>query len=354
MMVETPLTARTGAISAIAVVAAAGAGLVAVPPAHAQSAPSHSPLRQSAPALAAVPTAAAPNAIAPIKAAPVAAAAASPSYTVVKGDTISHIAKRTGVSSASIISANGLNSKGLIKIGQVLTIPTAGGATTGAAKPSAASGGQHVVVAGETVSGLAKKYGTTTSAIISANGLSAKAMIRIGQRLTIPGGATTTALVGDTFLGRTYPDSTVSAANINKAALLNADMPSKKEMQRLVAQVAREMGVSPALAQAVAFQESGFKMSAVSPANAVGVMQVIPSAGAWASQLVGRQLDLLNPRDNVVAGVAILKALIRTSPDLSTAIASYYQGQTSVRKNGMYNDTRRYVASVQTLMSTYA
>ena len=81
-------------------------------------------------------------------------------------------------------------------------------------------------------------------------------------------------------------------------------------MQAKVAATARAMGVDPALAQAVAFQESGFNHAVVSPANAIGTMQVIPSSGEWASELVGRQLNLLNPDDNVVAGVAILRALV--------------------------------------------
>ena len=52
-----------------------------------------------------------------------------------------------------------------------------------------------------------------------------------------------------------------------------------------------------------------------------------------------------------LAGVAILRSLVAGSPDLPTAIASYYQGAASVRKNGMFADTRAYVASVQALMA---
>ena len=113
------------------------------------------------------------------------------------------------------------------------------------------------------------------------------------------------------------------------------------------------MGVDPALALAIAYQESGFNHTAVSPANAIGTMQVIPSSGQWASDLVGRPLNLLDPDDNVVAGVAILRQLLRISPDLSSAIAGYYQGAASVRRNGMFADTRRYVAAIQTHMTRF-
>ena len=131
-------------------------------------------------------------------------------------------------------------------------------------------------------------------------------------------------------------------------------VPSRDEMRQLIASTARSMGVDPALALAVGYQESGFDMRAVSPANAVGAMQVIPSSGQWASDLVGRPINLLDPNDNVVAGVAILRSLVRTGPDLPSAIAGYYQGAGSVRRNGMYDDTRRYVANVQTLMTRFS
>ena len=92
---------------------------------------------------------------------------------------------------------------------------------------------------------------------------------------------------------------------------------------------------------------------AVSLANAVGVMQVIPSSGEWASDLVGRRLDLLDPQDNVTAGVAIIRQLHRMTSNGDNAIAGYYQGLGSVNRNGMYRDTRNYVANVRSLMNQY-
>jgi hypothetical protein len=82
-------------------------------------------------------------------------------------------------------------------------------------------------------------------------------------------------------------------------------------------------------------------------------MQVIPTSGHWASDLVGRQLNLVNPDDNITAGVAIPRALVGNAPDLPTAITGYYQGPSSVKKNGMFADTRRYVANVQTHMTRF-
>ncbi|NCT90019.1 LysM peptidoglycan-binding domain-containing protein [Cellulomonas sp. APG4] len=296
-----------------------------------------------------------------------AAAPAARTHAVVSGDTVSAIAARYGTTVAAVVQANGLDSRAFIRAGQTLTIPTgAGGAAPVAASAPASSTGArtHTVARGETVSGIAARYGTTVTAVVQANGLDSRAFIRAGQKLQVPaGGGTSSApattrptsgLVGSTFAGRTYPQATVASANQNKATLLELGVPSRDEMQALVRSTALEMGVDPALAQAIAHQESGFDQTAVSPANAIGTMQVIPSSGEWASDLVGRDLNLLDPQDNVVAGVAILRSLVATSPDLSTAIASYYQGQAGVRKHGMYPDTRRYVANVRTLMSRFA
>jgi soluble lytic murein transglycosylase-like protein len=220
---------------------------------------------------------------------------------------------------------------------------------------------RYTVRSGDTVSGIAARYHTTVAAVIAANGLDSRAFIRAGQTLTVPASTgtsgaqpVTSGLVGSTFAGRTYPDATVSSANQNKAALLAIGVPTRAQMQALVVTTARKYGVDPALAQAVAYQESGFNHASVSPANAIGCMQVIPSSGQWASDLVGRDLNLLDPQDNVTAGVVILRQLLRSAGDTSTAIAGYYQGLSSVRSNGMFADTRRYVANVRTLTSRFA
>ena len=285
-------------------------------------------------------------------------------HVVVAGDSVSELAVRYGSTVTAIVEANGLDSRATIRIGQRLVIPGTAGPRAADPSPGAApapspSARTHTVVRGDTVSALAARYGSTVSEIVAANDLGARALIRVGQRLTIPGSTATSTpapgqpLVGNTFLGRTYPAATVASANQNKAALLARDVPSRAEMQDLVRRVSLDLGVDPALALAVAYQESGFNQRAVSPANAIGTMQVIPSSGDWASTLVGRPLDLRDPLDNVTAGVAILRQLRRSAPDLPTAIASYYQGMGSVRRNGMFVDTRRYVANVQTLMTRF-
>jgi len=282
--------------------------------------------------------------------------ASSTAYTVRSGDTLWSIARRHDASVTSLAQANGLSNPSLIRVGQVLTVPLRTGAPVVATDKNVGSlstaSSTYAVRAGDTLSSIAARYGTTVSALAQTNRLSNPSLIHIGQALTVPGG-TPTGLVGDTFLGRTYATAVVAAANVNKANLNSMTVPSRTQMQQLVVDTARAMGVDPALAQAIAYQESGFNQRAVSPANAVGCMQVIPSSGEWASGLVGRDLNLLIAQDNVTAGVAILRQLQRNGTSLDIAIAGYYQGERSVRERGMNSDTVRYVASVKSLMARF-
>ncbi|MCR1163576.1 LysM peptidoglycan-binding domain-containing protein [Paenarthrobacter sp. UW852] len=289
-------------------------------------------------------------------------------YTVVSGDTLSAIAAKHGVPLSSIFSWNNLSGSSIIYPGQKIKVsggsapaaPTAPSAPATPAPAPTTSAGSYIIKAGDTLSSIASRNGVSLAALMSANNVTATTVIYPGQKLTIPGAGTslqpageTKPLVPSTFLGFTYPPAVVSSANENKALLNASPVPTRAEMKGIVADTARRMGVSPSLALAFAEQESGFDQRAVSPANAIGTMQVIPSSGQWASDLVGRKLNLLDPYDNATAGVAIIRALIATSKDLDNAIAGYYQGQYSVSKYGMYDDTKRYVESIKARQRTF-
>ena len=151
------------------------------------------------------------------------------------------------------------------------------------------------------------------------------------------------------YSAKHFPSTTVAAAKKNHALLATMPVPTREQAKAMVAATASRHGVDPALALAISYQESGWNHRSVSVANAIGIMQVIPSSGDWASSMVGRELNLLDAQDNVTAGVVIIRALQRATGDDETAIAGYYQGLSSVRKNGMYSDTRAYVRNIQAL-----
>ena len=106
-------------------------------------------------------------------------AAASADYEVQAGDTLNQIAAELGVSKAELIATNGIANPDLIRVGQVLVVPgqTAAAPTT-----------THVVSAGETLAGIASKYGTSVDSLVSANELSNPNVIRIGQQIVIAAG----------------------------------------------------------------------------------------------------------------------------------------------------------------------
>ncbi len=123
-------------------------------------------------------------------------------------------------------------------------------------------------------------------------------------------------------------------------------------MRRIIENTARRWGVDPELALAISWQEAGWQMHHVSYADAVGAMQVVPATGEWMSGIVGRELRLTDPHDNITAGVALLKVLTDSAPRRQ-AIAGYYQGLAGVRAHGMYDDTKRYVANVLALQHRF-
>ncbi|HEX3036149.1 MAG TPA: LysM peptidoglycan-binding domain-containing protein [Thermodesulfobacteriota bacterium] len=105
------------------------------------------------------------------------------SYRVRRGDTLGRIASRYGVSVSSLRRANGIRGS-LIKTGQLLTIP---GGTGRSYSRVYSSSIKYRVRPGDTLGGIAVRYGSTVSSIKAANGISGS-FIRVGQLLTIPRG----------------------------------------------------------------------------------------------------------------------------------------------------------------------
>ncbi len=102
-------------------------------------------------------------------------------YRVRPGETASEIARDHGTTVRALAEANGLADVDRIIAGQVLVIP--GGA------PSAPATVVHVVRPGETLSGIAARYGTTSRALAAANGITNPNLVVAGARLGIPGAA---------------------------------------------------------------------------------------------------------------------------------------------------------------------
>lgn len=105
-------------------------------------------------------------------------------YTVQPGDTLFGIARRYGINVNDLAAANGLTLNSWLYVGQPLTIPGQG-APVSTPAPTA---GVYVVQPGDTLSLIAFRLGVTTAALAQINGLSWNSWVYAGQRLVLPGG----------------------------------------------------------------------------------------------------------------------------------------------------------------------
>jgi LysM repeat protein len=105
-------------------------------------------------------------------------------YVVQRGDTLSAIALRYGVSTWAIVQANGLSNANVIYAGQRLAIPGVGGSLPA---PAPAMGDTYVVRPGDNLSRIARRFGTTAAELARLNGIANPSLIYAGQVLRLSG-----------------------------------------------------------------------------------------------------------------------------------------------------------------------
>lgn len=245
-------------------------------------------------------------------AAPALAAGWSARYVVRPGDSLIAIARARGVTLARLAAANGLDPGRPLLIGTVLKVPA----------PPRPKTARHVwtvrylVRAGDSLSAIALRFGTSLGALSQANRLDPRAPLQIGVRLNVPASAT----------------------------------PAYGEIAALVDTWAARYRVDPQLARAVAWMESGYQNDVVSSTGAVGVMQVQPETWAFVETvLLGRRVPR-TAAGNVEVGIAFLRHLLDAfAGDTRLALAAYYQGEQAVRARGLLAETKAYVADVLAL-----
>jgi LysM repeat protein len=185
-----------------------------------------------------------------------------------------------------------------------------------AGKRSTPRGKVVEVKPGESLTVIAERHGTTVRDLASRNRLDPSRVLLIGTRLVVP------------------------------AARSAARASVKSSLDRWAA----HYGVDASLARALAWQESGWQSHVRSHAGADGVMQVTPMTWSFVEMFV---IGLKIPRTadgNVRIGVAYLDHLLgQFRGDLRLALGGYYQGPASVRRNGLFAETERFVANVLAL-----
>ena len=123
---------------------------------------------------------------------------AQTTHTVQNGENLYRIALKYGVSISSVAQANGISNVNLIFTGQQLTIPAGGTAPTTPTTPTTppdtttppATGGTYTVKPGDTLSTIARNFGTTYVVLAQLNNIANPNLIYVEQVLTLPGGTT--------------------------------------------------------------------------------------------------------------------------------------------------------------------
>ncbi len=271
-------------------------------------------------------------------------AVAPATYRVAAGDTVSSIAGRYGLATASVLALNGLGWKSVIYPGQVLKLGSGAAAPTPVA-PSSSASSRYTIRTGDTISRIAATFGVSVQAVLTANGLGWSSIIYPGQTLAIPGAvaasvtatpvvsitpsAPTASPSGTTYVIRSgdtvssiagkfgvsaaavlaangmsastiiYPGRTltipgaamVAAASVtvNPSAGLTPEMATNA---RTIISIGRSLGVSDygiVIALSAAAQESGLRNLNYGDRDSLGLFQQRPSAG-W-----GTKSQLLDP-----------------------------------------------------------
>ena len=106
-------------------------------------------------------------------------------YTVQKGDTYYSISKKYNISLQELYSANGIESTDVLKVGQVLKIPGTSSAQTNSTV-STTKTTNYEVVSGDTLYSISRKFSTTVDNLRSLNGLNESSVLKVGQILKVP------------------------------------------------------------------------------------------------------------------------------------------------------------------------
>jgi soluble lytic murein transglycosylase-like protein len=237
------------------------------------------------------------------------------SHLVRRGETLSRIADRYGTSVTRLARMNDLDDPNLIVAGRRLRVPGR----------APASSSIHQVSSGETLSGIAARYGTTIARLARVNRIEDPNVIVVGARLKVPRGG---AVRG----------TTPAAVTSIEASLENQ---------------ARGHGVDSALVKAVAWQESGWRQGARSSAGAIGVMQVMPGTARWINCcLGGHGLNVRKADDNVHLGVMYLRQMLAQMGSVRKALAGYYSGPGNVKRS-LNSGQRHYAGNVLALVKRF-
>lgn len=189
------------------------------------------------------------------------------------------------------------------------------------------SGGctQYKIHHGDTLSSIARHYNEDVWTLAQTNHISNINFIVSGTSLCIQSAQSQTA-------------ATKQSAHTNITALFQ--------------QTASKHNVPASLVMAIAWQESGWKQSAISADGGTGVMQIMPYTASWLNATEHTHYNPRQLRGNVQLGVIYLHILWNTfHGNLTDVISAYNEGAWNVTHRGIFN--WGYVNSVLALMQRF-
>ena len=258
--------------------------------------------------------------------------AAARTYSVQRGDTLSAVSRRFGVSVADLAAANGLADPNHIRYGATLSIPERGAAPTAPAQAPDPAAATHVVQPGEHLARIASKHGTTVAALAAANGLADPNHVVAGSRLVLP--APPVAVQGPKEL-QARPDRLRLAPRFDHWA--------------------RVYGVPADLMKAMGWYESGWQNDVVSVTGARGIGQLMPATVDFVNdRLLHTKLDPTKPDDNIRMSSRFMRFLLdSTGGRVDLALSSYYQGLKPTLEGKILEETKRYLAGVLSFQASF-
>ncbi len=238
----------------------------------------------------------------------------------------------------------------------------------GQASFSSSSPATYVVRSGDNLWTIATSRHVTVGQLASANGLNPTAILRIGTRLAIPSSATSAAATSTLRTAPLRPgaSSPASSGNFCATFLPQSDargvLPStlladrsRLALRPIFVSWSERYGVSPALVEAVAWQESGWQEGVVSSASAVGVGQLLPSTATFVSQnLLGARLNSNTVNDNIQMEARYLAYLRGNLGSTCATVAGYYEGLQNMQRYGVLGESQAYVASVDAMIPSFS
>jgi LysM repeat protein len=261
-------------------------------------------------------------------------------YIVKRGDTVSEIAARYGMSTASVLALNGLGWKSLIFPGQTLKLGGAAPSSRVSSTPVGQRPKTYTIKRGDTISAIAARYGLSTASVLALNKLKSTSIIYPGQVIKLSGSSISITPVsqvdpidppstppvstpapvidnrytirsGDTVTSiaarfGVSVDAILSANGLNRTSIIYAGrtlvIPGVVDIQdghsitpltaemaanaRIIIQVGRELHVPDRgiiIALAAAMQESSLRNITYGDRDSIGVFQQRPSTG-WGTR----------------------------------------------------------------------